>query len=359
MYSAFNERISETGKKEFNLELIQDFNKLQDECNVLNQMIEQMLLTGGICKRYTGQAAYCNLGPNRSCHQNEVLEEDQRDRSACHRPSIPQKRQSLPGWIPACQFRPGSTLRRPTTAYRNRIYSAPSRVTPYRWRPRITVPKPFRMTLRDQNRSRSTYSMRFLQQMLREQREKQLAELKEHQKLFKARPVPPTTYASNNKFYVGKLQRSKSAHQHIRRSSDVSVRIKPRPPPLSTFIPPKSREPNKEKTIQRAILNLARAHEPGKMAEHSMKWKVQHRLRHIPKCFIRKEFIDRVRSKSVPDFRRLHRDFELKLDEVRRDRPITLTQPFKFHTEYGRHYCENWTFPKEQELIKTKHLIPD
>ncbi|CAD5225691.1 unnamed protein product [Bursaphelenchus okinawaensis] len=471
MYSAFNGRISDTNEKEpVEVEFIGKFNKLQDDCTMLNQMIEQMLLTSGICKRYTGEPAYCSFGPNTTISKSTTVNQNtghQRETglqnlaASCHgtddtvtrgavgskinsstnlrdtvntKTSIydnmenvkngeklfistsdntvtqyedtnttkepSQSSTTKPTSIPQYQntirrlssqtkdtlrpistkrqrptsgygnrirsynayvnqrIRPGSSLRRSTTSFRGRVLSAPSRMPPYRWLPKVTVPVPFKMTLRDQNRPKSTYSKRFIEQMLREERQKELLEIKERQKQFKARPVPSTTYASNNSFYIGKLRRSKSAHPSTRRKPSLTQHkvIKARPPPLSTYIPPKLKQPNKEKTIQRAITTLTKAHEPGHMAEHSIKWKVQQRLRHVPQCYVSKELVPRVRSSSVPDFRKLHLDFELQLDEVRRSRPITLTEPFKFQTDYNRHYCANWTFPNEQELIKTKHM---
>lgn len=117
-------------------------------------------------------------------------------------------------------------------------------------------------------------------------------------------------------------------------------KFKAHPVPLSTFLPPPNVRTSKEERTQRAIRILALSKEPGHMADHSIRWKVQQKVRHVPKCFIPKEILPRIRSKSVPDFRRLHRDFELKLDNLRQTKPITLPEPFQFNEDYPKHYCK-------------------
>ncbi|KAI6189785.1 hypothetical protein M3Y97_00046200 [Aphelenchoides bicaudatus] len=351
------------------IKLLERLNRLQLDCSVLNNFIERVLTTSGICRRYThpNEPAYCNLKQlcgatgKRSAKKGTIIRSQQR--TTRPQPQIlihPSALKGKPKIYRHSCVRPEKSFDQFTVAAFQRLQSGTAKTkTTSKWVPRVTVPQPFKMTLRDQHtRARSTYSKRFLEKMLREKREKQLAELLEHQKIFKANPIPKTTYAPDLPAKIGQLkQRSKS----VTALRDTTKVEKPKkfhsnPVPLSTFFRPLSSDEGrrKQQRFQRALNLLATASEPGHMAEHSIRWKVQQKLRHVPKCFQRQDQTDRVRSKSVPDFRRMHRDFEAKLDDLKLFRPPTLIEPFHFHLDYPKHYCKEWTFAIEEKLQKEK-----
>lgn len=129
---------------------------------------------------------------------------------------------------------------------------------------------------------------------------------------------------------------------------DVPKKFHSNPVPLSTFFRPLSSDESirKQRRFQRALTLLAIASEPGHMQEHSIRWRVQQKLRHVPKCFKRLDETERLRSKSVPDFRRMHREFDEKLQDLKMFRPPTLLEPFHFHDDYPKHYCKVSVFLK-------------
>jgi hypothetical protein len=162
---------------------------------------------------------------------------------------------------------------------------------------------------------------------------------------FKANPIPKTTYSPDLPAKIGVIllkQRSKSvAHLQDSDKKETPTKFHSNPVPLSTFFRPVSSDENlrKQRRFQRALTLLATSSQPGHMAEHSVRWRVQQKLRHVPRCYQRQDQTERVRSKSVPDFRRMHHEFENKLQEMKMFRPPTLVEPFHFHLDYPKHYC--------------------
>lgn len=72
--------------------------------------------------------------------------------------------------------------------------------------------------------------------------------------------------------------------------------------------------------------------------DHQIRAKIQHKIRHYPRCFIRSQFSSSKRSKSVPDFRRLHQKFQQGLNDATSHIALTIVQPFNFQSSH-QHYC--------------------
>lgn len=54
-------RVFKMNSKEDQARLLDRLHRLQIDCSVLNDFIEDVLLTSGVCRRYTDELAYCNL----------------------------------------------------------------------------------------------------------------------------------------------------------------------------------------------------------------------------------------------------------------------------------------------------------
>ncbi|KAI6192810.1 hypothetical protein M3Y99_01919200 [Aphelenchoides fujianensis] len=362
--------------------------RLQDDCAHLNDLIERMLLNSGICRRYThpGELVVCNLRQQRGGGGEVELERPAGRESAEWRSRAMNREWRERSREPSNQRSRSPAPRRPLASRPVRAYSVgrsrfffvrtePSfdrytlaafqRIRPpagrhkpqKKWIPRITIPQPFRMTIREQyTRTKSTYSKRFLQSLLREKHRKELAELREHEKKFKAHPVPPTTYKPDLPAKIGVLKRRSKSATIPKRMASPKRPFRSTAVPLSTFVRPFSgeEERRKERRFERALSLLAAASEPGRMADHSTRWQIQQKLRHEPRCFQRTDETERVRSKSVPDFKLLHYELEAKLQDLRLERPITLTEPFRFHLDYPKHYCKAWTMEQERRAERKK-----
>ncbi|KAI6186724.1 hypothetical protein M3Y98_00163600 [Aphelenchoides besseyi] len=371
-------------------QVLDQIQRLQDDCATLNDLIERILISSGICRRYThpDEIAYCNLQQPHQCetarstpmhvkatsYGNAV--ELISDLVSIQRPVV--RPRPSPSRTSSAPIRPT----RSSAAYRQRFFvvrSEPSfdrytvsafqrirtpkvasRYKPLsKWVPRITIPQPFKMTIREQyTRGKSTYSKRFVEKLLREKHKKQLAELREHQKTFKAHAVPRTTYEPDLPAKIGQLKRRSKSAIAKKTESPTPKRFHSNPVPVTTFIPPSDgiQELRKQQRFQRALALLAVASEPGNMHDHSTRWKVQQELRHKSRCFQRNDETEKIRSKSVPDFKRLHFELEEKLNDLRISQPITLTEPFHFHSDYPKHYCKQWTFEQERRFLKRKFI---
>ncbi|KAI6213681.1 hypothetical protein M3Y94_00179900 [Aphelenchoides besseyi] len=358
-------------------QVLDQIHRLQDDCATLNDLIERILISSGICRRYThpDEIAYCNLQQSHNCKTTSMdAKASSYGNVSIQRPTV--RSRPSPSRTSSAPIRPT----RNSAAYRQRFFvvrSEPSfdrytisafqrirtpKVTSRhkplsKWVPRITIPQPFKMTIREQyTRGKSTYSKRFVEKLLREKHKKQLAELREHQKTFKAHAVPLTTYEPDLPTKVGQLKRRSKSAIAKRTESPTPKRFHSNPVPLTTFIPPSNgiQEVRKQRRFQRALALLAAASEPGNMHDHSTRWKVQQQLRHESRCFQRNDETERIRSKSVPDFKRLHFELEEKLNDLRISQPITLTEPFHFHSDYPKHYCKQWTFEQERRFLKRK-----
>ena len=74
--------------------------------------------------------------------------------------------------------------------------------------------------------------------------------------------------------------------------------------------------------------------------DHATRSHVVYQVRHVPKCLPEKPSFRPNVSKSVPDFRLLHRKWEERLQRVAH-RPTTISFPFHFYENYHRHHCRN------------------
>uniref|UniRef100_A0AC35F562 Uncharacterized protein n=1 Tax=Panagrolaimus sp. PS1159 TaxID=55785 RepID=A0AC35F562_9BILA len=230
------------------------------------------------------------------------------------------------------------------------------------WLPRKTIPEPFMFTLREESQpTKAHYSMNFLQKLLEEKEEQEAKEQDRRNRQFRARPPPETTYVSDSNFYVGRQPLIPKLNRLSSRSASEPA-ISPRKPlfrahpiPPSTYIRPSSMtdELRAQAKSQRTVELLLQSREPFGMKDHEIRSHVQYRIRHYPSCYSSKPTFQPNITKSVPDFRVLQMEFENHLSNARKSRPSTVVEPFHFHdSQFSKHFCDN--MKSYQKLLKLK-----
>uniref|UniRef100_A0A915D8R2 Uncharacterized protein n=1 Tax=Ditylenchus dipsaci TaxID=166011 RepID=A0A915D8R2_9BILA len=333
-------------------DLLKKIRLLRIDCVLLHNSIEKSLLSGGICKRYTTAS---KAGVREASTQETVVLSALNKASIWRSPSVSSVRSASPAFL--------TTASQRLTEYGSKR----RRINASVWFPRRTVPEPFQMTIRESNQPhKSTYSERFLCSVLEEKRLKEEEEWRRHRERFHANPVPLSTYVPESSFYIGKLKRSRSTVVKSKSDESSKQEVKKErqfhhtPIPLSTFIRPSNSmdDLRKLRRHQRAIDLLVEACEPAGLTEHSIRWHIRNRIRHIPRCFQPPHSLIKEHSKSVPDFEKLQSEFRDKLS--RTDvRPSTVVKPFSFDTNHPSHHCWNWTEAMDVELKKLRKVFED
>ncbi|KAI1720677.1 protein fam [Ditylenchus destructor] len=255
-------------------ELLKKLRLLRIDCALLHNTVENSLLTGGICKKYTVRRkdpSETTIVFNGNVYKKTpkyVRPASRRFRRICTAPSpLLSRRRAQP--------RPSSS-RASSTDYSSISTSSTVGTVQKRrkpWVPQTTVPEPFQMTIREASEPRRlTYSEKFIYKMLEEKLQKEEQERKERRKRFKAHPVPLTTYVPETNYYVGKLKRKTTQvakvtgtrKNGIAKETSEKKKFHSTPIPLSTFIRPSTSADDLRKLYrhQRAIELLTSASEP-------------------------------------------------------------------------------------------------
>lgn len=235
------------------------------------------------------------------------------------------------------------------------------------WSHRITIPKPFQMTLREANKEKTKSKAQIIHED--ELRRKQQEEEAECQKKFKAAPVPAHVYLPLFEEYNEKKEARRRYVKHYRKELLKSIE-KPfkfmsreeekkqrnlekawhqgdRNEPTKTFkakpVPSYvyETEPN-EKILEneeyRRIRIKMRAEELMRSASLPPHMEARQKIKEQKqkeqkgrKRTSKKRFVPRING-DVPDYDELYRQFQKELQKRKQEREATVTEPFKLRT---------------------------
>ncbi|NWR49521.1 F161A protein, partial [Regulus satrapa] len=231
------------------------------------------------------------------------------------------------------------------------------------WSPRITVPKPFQMTIREAQKKEQNIKSKSQIELENHLLKKQLEEEAECQKKFRANPVPAAVFLP---LYHDIVQRNEERRRSVRERSRLKLlasqkpfqfiererqRREARKMQLKDVSPPENKskvfrakpvpkcvyspdfnEKLKEKELYREIRIRIRAEEllrnsavpNSRLALKETNKKKKHKsTEHKPK----------IKSR-VPDFDLLHEKFQKHLLQQRKVKPLTVCEPFDLCTSY-------------------------
>ncbi|XP_037989083.1 protein FAM161A isoform X2 [Motacilla alba alba] len=236
------------------------------------------------------------------------------------------------------------------------------------WSPRVTVPKPFQMTIREAQKKEQNVKSKSRIELENHLLKKQLEEEAECQKKFRANPVPATVFLP---LYRDIVQRNEERRRSVRERSKLKL--------LATQKPFKFIERERQR-------REARKMQFKDLSPPEIKTKV-FRAKPVPKCVYSPDFHDKVKEEelcreirikmraeellrnssvpnsrlalketskkkkhksteakqmehklkikpSVPDFELLHEKFQKRLLRQKKVKPLTVCEPFDLCTSY-------------------------
>ncbi|NXB50667.1 F161A protein, partial [Leucopsar rothschildi] len=244
--------------------------------------------------------------------------------------------------------------------------SPPCRKVPTKqkaWSPRITVPKPFQMTIREAQKKEQNIKSKSQIELENHLLKKQLEEEAECQKKFRANPVPAAVLLP---LYHDIVQRNEERRRSVRERSKLKLlasqkpfkfiererqRREARKMQLKDVLPPENKtkafrarpvpkcvyspdfsDKLKEKELYREIRIRMRAEEllrnssvpNSRLALKETNKKKKHKsTEHKPKI-----------KPSIPDFELLHEKFQKHLLQQKKVKPLTVCEPFHLFTSY-------------------------
>uniref|UniRef100_A0A669P423 Protein FAM161A n=1 Tax=Phasianus colchicus TaxID=9054 RepID=A0A669P423_PHACC len=236
------------------------------------------------------------------------------------------------------------------------------------WSPKITVPKPFQMTIREARKKEQNVKSKSQIEMENNLLKKQLEEEAECQKKFRATPVPAAVFlplyheivqrneerrksvkersklrllASQKpfKFIEREKQRDEIRKMQLRDLSTPAKKTKPfKAKPVPRYIySPSVRDRLQEEELYREIRIRMRAEEllrnaslpTSRLAPKDVNKKKKH------KCAEPKEMEHKPKIQPrVPDFDRLHQKFQKRLRQKQQVKHLTVCEPFHLRTPY-------------------------
>ncbi|XP_039572962.1 protein FAM161A [Passer montanus] len=236
------------------------------------------------------------------------------------------------------------------------------------WSPRVTVPKPFQMTIREAQKKEQNVKSKSQIELENHLLKKQLEEEAECQKKFRANPVPATVFLP---LYQDIVQRNEERRRSVRDRSKLKLlatqkpfkfiererqRHEARKMQLKDLSPPENKtkvfrakpvprcvyspdfhDKVKEEELCREIRIRMRAEEllqnssvpNSRLASKGTNKKKKHKSTE-PKQMEHKLKI----KSSVPDFELLHEKFQKRLLQQKKVRPLTVCEPFDLCTSY-------------------------
>ncbi|XP_058658538.1 protein FAM161A [Ammospiza caudacuta] len=236
------------------------------------------------------------------------------------------------------------------------------------WSPRVTVPKPFQMTIREAQKKEQNVKSKSQIELENHLLKKQLEEEAECQKKFRANPVPAAVFLP---LYQDIVRRSEERRRSVRERSRLQLlatqkpfkfidrerqRREARKMQLKDLSPPENKikvfrakpvpkcvysadfhDKVKEEELCREIRIRMRAEEllrnssvpNSRLALKGTNKRKKHRSTEP------KQMEQKVRIKSsVPDFELLHEKFQKRLLQQKKVKPLTVCEPFDLCTSY-------------------------
>ncbi|NXP97765.1 F161A protein, partial [Vidua macroura] len=235
------------------------------------------------------------------------------------------------------------------------------------WSPRVTMPKPFQMTIRETQKKEQNIKSKSQIELENHLLKKQLEEEAECQKKFRANPVPATIFLP---LYHDIMQRNEERRRSVRERSKLKLlatqkpfkfiererqKLEARKMQLKDLSPPENktkvfrakpvpkcvyspdfRDKVKEEELCREIRIRMRAEEllqnssvpNSRLALKETTKKKKH------KSTEPKRMEHKLKIRSVPDFELLHEKFQKRLLQHKKVKPLTVCEPFDLCTSY-------------------------
>ncbi|NXB90035.1 F161A protein, partial [Vidua chalybeata] len=235
------------------------------------------------------------------------------------------------------------------------------------WSPRVTMPKPFQMTIREAQKKEENIKSKSQIELENHLLKKQLEEEAECQKKFRANPVPATIFLP---LYHDIVQRNEERRRSVRERSKLKLlatqkpfkfiererqKLEARKMQLKDLSPPENktkvfrakpvpkcvyspdfRDKVKEEELCREIRIRMRAEEllqnssvpNSRLALKETTKKKKH------KSTEPKQMEHKLKIRSVPDFELLHEKFQKRLLQHKKVKPLTVCEPFDLCTSY-------------------------
>ncbi|OXB80819.1 UNVERIFIED_CONTAM: hypothetical protein H355_003730 [Colinus virginianus] len=237
------------------------------------------------------------------------------------------------------------------------------------WSPKVTVPKPFQMTIREAKRREQNVKSKSQIEMENNLLKKQLEEEAECQKKFRANPVPATVFLP---LYHEIVQRNEERRKSVKERSKLRLLASQKP---FKFIerekqrdelrkmqlrdlsaPEKKTKPFKAKPVPRCVYSPSvrdKLQEEELYREIRIRMRAEELLRNasLPSSRLASKDTSKKKHKSVelneterkpkiqpsvPDFDRLHQKFQKRLRQKQQVKHLTVCEPFHLRTPYIR-----------------------
>ncbi|NXR86783.1 F161A protein, partial [Hypocryptadius cinnamomeus] len=236
------------------------------------------------------------------------------------------------------------------------------------WSPRVTVPKPFQMTIREARKKEQNVKSKSQIELENHLLKKQLEEEAECQKKFRANPVPAAVFLP---LYQDIVQRNEERRRSVRERSKLKLlatqkpfkfiererqRHEARKMQLKDLSPPENKtKAFRAKPVPKCVYSLVfhdKVKEEELCREIRIRMRAEELLRNssVPNSRLalketnkkkkhkstepkRMEHKLRIKS-SVPDFELLHEKFQKRLLRQKKVKPLTVCEPFDLCTSY-------------------------
>uniref|UniRef100_A0A8B9T470 Protein FAM161A n=1 Tax=Anas platyrhynchos TaxID=8839 RepID=A0A8B9T470_ANAPL len=221
------------------------------------------------------------------------------------------------------------------------------------WSPKVTVPKPFQMTIREARKKEQNVKSKSQIEMENNLLKKQLEEEAECQKKFRANPVPAAVFLP---LYHEIIQRNEERRKSVKERSKLKLLASQKPfkfierekqrneirkmqlRDLST--PEKKPKPFKAKPIPKCVYSPAvndKLQEEELYREIRIRMRAEELLRNssLPTSRLAlKNTNKKKKHKYVPDFERLHQKFQKRLLQKKQVKHLTVCEPFDLRTPH-------------------------
>uniref|UniRef100_A0A8C2Y6R4 Protein FAM161A n=1 Tax=Coturnix japonica TaxID=93934 RepID=A0A8C2Y6R4_COTJA len=235
------------------------------------------------------------------------------------------------------------------------------------WSPKVTVPKPFQMTIREARRKEQNVKSKSQIEIENNLLKKQLEEEAECQKKFRATPVPAAVFLP---LYREIVQRNEERRKTVKERSKLKLLASQKPfkfierekqrdeirkmqlRDLST--PERQTKPFKAKPVPRCVYSPSvrdKLQEEELYREIRIRMRAEELLRNasVPTSRLASKDANKKKHKcaepketerqpkvqhSVPDFDRLHQKFQKRLRQQQQVKHLTVCEPFHLRTPY-------------------------
>ncbi|NXU17123.1 F161A protein, partial [Pardalotus punctatus] len=235
------------------------------------------------------------------------------------------------------------------------------------WSPRVTVPKPFQMTIREAQKKEQNIKSKSQIELENHLLKKQLEEEAECQKKFRANPVPAAVFLP---LYQDIVQRNEERRKSVRERSKLKLLASQKPfkfiererqrseirkMQLKDISPPENKtKAFRAKPVPKCVYSPDfndRLKEEELCREIRIRMRAEELLRNssVPNSRLALKETNKQKHKStepkqtrqkpkikssVPDFERLHEKFQKRLLQQKKVKHLTVCEPFHLHTSY-------------------------